>query len=348
MITEIVSKYHSLSKNDPHHRYKSWEHCYSYFSNNRAKLHNEFVFDHASLHLAFYLASWGMLRGSSFLLQKDYKVHLYFLKNVVMNPVNEKYFNCIEKNIIEDRDIAGINNLIKETKRSYMENVKEINGEVTEINVTDTLASKILLGVYGNVPAYDRYFKDGLSLFGINTQFNESSLNELKTFYNENYLEFESLRVKFSHDGIEFTPMKLIDMYFWQVGFMMEQKGMFQQDIKRIAEFAQKYIIADCKDRNPSHQTRVSLNNTVKNPGTAEIREFIQSRLLIAMNEGKKSLDLRSGDIHKNMGLHNCMPSVCNAMVSIPGYKGVIIQDTPSGKSSTKVVRYMLKEPITV
>ncbi|WP_267897277.1 arylamine N-acetyltransferase [Peribacillus saganii] len=34
------------------------------------------------------------------------------------------------------------------------------------------------------------------------------------------------------------------------------------------------------------------------------------------------------------------MPTVCNAMVSIPGYAKTIIQDTPSGKSSTKVVRY--------
>jgi len=31
-------------------------------------------YDYLSLHHAFYLASWGMYRGSSFLLQKDYKV----------------------------------------------------------------------------------------------------------------------------------------------------------------------------------------------------------------------------------------------------------------------------------
>jgi hypothetical protein len=31
--------------------------------------------DALSLHLAFFLASWGMYRGSSFLLQKDYTIH---------------------------------------------------------------------------------------------------------------------------------------------------------------------------------------------------------------------------------------------------------------------------------
>ena len=39
------------------------------------------------LHLAFYLASWGMYRGSSFLLQKDYRVHY----DVVKEILNERY-----------------------------------------------------------------------------------------------------------------------------------------------------------------------------------------------------------------------------------------------------------------
>ena len=36
-----------------------------------------------SLHLAFYLASWGMCRGSSFLLQKDYKVLVPVVEEVL-------------------------------------------------------------------------------------------------------------------------------------------------------------------------------------------------------------------------------------------------------------------------
>ncbi|MFN8487174.1 MAG: hypothetical protein U0350_06240 [Caldilineaceae bacterium] len=69
----ILRFYHEIP-NDPHHRYRSWEHCYKYFQ----KIHlqrQEFDLDLATLNLAFYLASWGMMRGSSELLQKDYKVH---------------------------------------------------------------------------------------------------------------------------------------------------------------------------------------------------------------------------------------------------------------------------------
>ena len=39
--------------------------------------------DYLSLHLAFYLASWGMYRGSSFLLQKDYKVLVPIVEEVL-------------------------------------------------------------------------------------------------------------------------------------------------------------------------------------------------------------------------------------------------------------------------
>jgi hypothetical protein len=54
-------------------------------------------------------------------------------------------------------------------------------------------------------------------------------------------------------------------------------------------------------------------------------------------------IDIRSGDIHKVMGLQNRMPAVCNAMESLGVFRYSIIKDTPSGKSSTKVIRYYLR-----
>lgn len=192
LIGEILSKYHSLSIQDNHHRFKSWEHCYSFFYINYLKLEDDDVFDQGCLHLAFYLASWGMLRGSSFLLQKDYKIHSFFLKDVVMNPENHKFFGENPNSLV---DIEDMERLISETKRAYQENINEINGIKARINVTDTLASKILLGVYGNVPAYDRYFKDALTLFGIRTQFDKLSLKELVDFYNLHQHGFEKIKI---------------------------------------------------------------------------------------------------------------------------------------------------------
>ena len=48
-----------------------------------------------SLQLAFYLASWGMYRGSLFLLQKDYKVHIPVVKEQELK--NQLSFTLITK-----------------------------------------------------------------------------------------------------------------------------------------------------------------------------------------------------------------------------------------------------------
>lgn len=83
IIKSSIEFYNDL-KVDENGRYRSWEHCYSNFIKARGS--QEIDYDYLSLQLAFYLASWGMYRGSSFLLQKDYKVHIPVVKELL----NEK------------------------------------------------------------------------------------------------------------------------------------------------------------------------------------------------------------------------------------------------------------------
>ncbi len=73
-IAKRIASYFGKVSAEPNHRYRSWEHCYRFF---RARPRNEIRsdLDVAALQLGFYLASWGMYRGSSFLLQRDYTVH---------------------------------------------------------------------------------------------------------------------------------------------------------------------------------------------------------------------------------------------------------------------------------
>ena len=49
--------------------YHSWEHCYNFFATRPTN------FDLASLHLGFYLASWGMYRGSAAIRNFDHLIH---------------------------------------------------------------------------------------------------------------------------------------------------------------------------------------------------------------------------------------------------------------------------------
>lgn len=82
LIIKSSTEFYNDLKVDENGRYRSWEHCYSHFIKARGS--QEIDYDYLSLQLAFYLASWGMYRGSSFLLQKDYKVHI---------PASTSYFS---------------------------------------------------------------------------------------------------------------------------------------------------------------------------------------------------------------------------------------------------------------
>lgn len=75
---------------------------------------------------------------------------------------------------------------------------------------------------------------------------------------------------------------------------------------------------------------------------TQEIREYIERLKEIAKSEGKTSIVLRSGDIHKDLNLKNYMPPVCNAMRQCMGPFDTVIHTTPSGNSSTIQIEYVL------
>lgn len=210
--------FHNKLATIENHRYRSWEYCYSFFTKHQTTTDDN-VIDLMCLHLSNYLASWGMFRGAAFLLQKDYKVH----HEVVRLMLNGRYRVLRNTNIREISHnneyinrIFELNQKISEIYRSKTTDFENENGR----NASDTLITKILLGVFGCVPAYDRYFKSGLRSTGITSgQFSRNSVEGLLQFYDQYYDDFEAVRLKISEHGVEYPPMKIIDMCFWQIGF---------------------------------------------------------------------------------------------------------------------------------
>jgi len=203
----------SQMESDQNHRFKSWDHCYFCFLDKNIDKRI------ACLHLSFYLASWGMYRGSSFLLWKDYLIHL---------EVVEKILSCRDLQKIDYEEITGkkiekIFKLVAWIKNWYKENIKEVNGILKDVNATDTLVTKILLGSLGCVPAYDRFFVDGLRSEGISPlTFTPRSYLSVIDFYNKNKTDFDIVQEKISAKaGVCYPVMKMVDMYFWQVGLMI-------------------------------------------------------------------------------------------------------------------------------
>ena len=203
----------------PYHRFNSWQYCYEYFTNNHTKLHDAEVQDTAALHLGFYLASWGMMRGSTELLQRDYKIHLNFIKSIAANPNYHVYYSTSQKKILTEEMIEPLFELIEATRECYREFDSVKNNQQSKMEISDTLVTKILLGVFGNIPAYDRLFVSALKSHEFNSSLNERSVLQIIQFYNSNKDSFTPYLT--DHN----TPMKLIDMYFWQVGFSDSEKS---------------------------------------------------------------------------------------------------------------------------
>ena len=213
-MTDILQKillFHDQLQTDTHHRYKSWAHCYSYFSGNAIDE------DHACLQLAFYLASWGMYRGSSFLLWKDYLIH----REVVRKILTMKQLKSIDFSNSDKQAISDTIEFVAWIKDWYQQNITHVNGKKSIVNVTDTLATKIILGTLGCIPAYDRYFIDGLRTGGIGySSLSKRNFSAVVRFYQSNTPSFNAAQARIQKSsGIFYPAMKLVDMYFWQIGY---------------------------------------------------------------------------------------------------------------------------------
>jgi hypothetical protein len=161
-----------------------------------------------SLDLTDTVASWGMMRGSGQLLQ---------------NSV---------------RGLAPVVKLIAEVSAStweldvhlyadHADEVVDLGGQIRDgfsesnVHASDTLVTKTMLGVFGCVPAFDRYFRIGSGL----RLFSEKSLRSIGRFYEDNQAEIDAAQVPTldfltGNDTERHYPRaKIIDAVFFQNGY---------------------------------------------------------------------------------------------------------------------------------
>ena len=216
LILESSVKFYDTLKKDENGRYRSWEHCYSNFINARDNKNAEL--DYLSLQLAFYLASWGMYRGSSFLLQKDYKIHIPVVKELLKEEYDPLAgIDCVElKREENQRLLENINDFLDEYSSNIRDEVKNIK---VRNQLSSTLITKILMGTLGCVPAYDRYFISGIKKQKVSSgNYNMKSIGQLVDFYEKNIVELENIRKDMKVSGMAYPQMKILDMAFWQIG----------------------------------------------------------------------------------------------------------------------------------
>ena len=219
-IDELISAaqtFYDDARANENGRSRSWEHCYRVFRDARTDPSPDY--DYLSLHLAFYLASWGMYRGSCFILQKDYKVHTPIVEKV-LKPEYDCLFGvaCADLRKLEVQD--SLEKLRKYIAKHFRPIRDEVAGRKVASDVSPVLITKILMGTLGCVPAYDRFFQDGVATYKVTTQeYSLESVRKLAKFYEAHNDRLEEARRGMRVGDLIYPQMKLLDMGFWQVGF---------------------------------------------------------------------------------------------------------------------------------
>jgi hypothetical protein len=167
-----------------------------------------------------------MYRGSSFLLQHSVKQ----LQPAVL------YINTLDKSVwsidvdnYSEENMEIIINIYQEIKKLLISNG----------NADLTLITKILLAVFGFIPAFDKYFcdtfrslSDGMCGF---RKVNKISLGYIHNFYQENKYSIDNLsKSTFTTDfvtekgtNINYPKAKIIDMYgFNEKQYLENGKGI--------------------------------------------------------------------------------------------------------------------------
>lgn len=218
---ELIRMYFEETVKDSHGRYFSWEHCYRAFIENR-DTNDEHIIDHLALHLAFYLASWGMYRGSSFLLQKDYKVHIPVVR-IIQDKKYDPLVGICANDLCKEPNLTLLEEISNRIRACYARELPAVDRKIN--TASDTLITKILLGTLGCVPAYDRYYKESVKKHHVSSgRYNKDSVYCVAKFYCDHEDEFEKLKLELSKRGIEYPPMKLMDMCFWQDAYIHEKR----------------------------------------------------------------------------------------------------------------------------
>lgn len=225
-IDELISAaqtFYDDARADENGRSRSWEHCYRVFRDARTAPSPDY--DYLSLHLAFYLASWGMYRGSCFILQKDYKVHTPIVEEI-LKPEYDCLFGLACADLRDDDVWDQYTNLYNDIADHFWPIRNEVAGRVVKSQVSPVLITKILMGTLGCVPAYDRFFEEGARYFGLEKKtYHEDSLLELADIYEAHNDRLEEARRGMRTDDLIYPQMKLLDMGLWQIGFERDAAG---------------------------------------------------------------------------------------------------------------------------
>lgn len=225
-IRNLINKFKNDKKSNQFGRFASFDYCYNYFYSFRKKpkkLAYKRNIEKSCLHLAFFLASWGIYRGSTAPLQKSIKLYEPLIKALAKNK-SKIYWKI-------DADKYTVKNIKRLQDCAII--IKSELGKNLEKPPSDTLVTKIMLGMFGNVPAFDDNFRRGMGRKNLgypigkfkDGTLSEKSLQNISGFYEAYKNEVFDKKIICTHEfmigthkKVKYTKAKLIDMAGWEMG----------------------------------------------------------------------------------------------------------------------------------
>jgi hypothetical protein len=191
-------------------RYASFDYCFNYFKSHQEEgrlddLVKGDALQLSCLHLGFYLASWGMLRGGTELLKRSIRAYVPVVAELVAAPAH-----------LWTLDVDGYNEGTIKEICAFGEQLRRTLHD----GATDALVTKILLGTMGAVPAFDRNFTRGFRC----STFGPRALWRISQFYRDHADAIEAGRERTldfntGHPTQRlYTQAKVIDMIFFVEG----------------------------------------------------------------------------------------------------------------------------------
>lgn len=193
----------------PDARYTSFDYCFNYFqsffeADRQSELAAPQNLQSSCLQIGFYLASWGMFRGSGDLYKRSVHHYVPLIEAIATAPTELWMTDA------HNYDASAIRMVLSEATRL----AASIGG------MSPILVTKVMLGVFGCVPAFDTNFKAG---FGATT-FGPKSLRRIGDYYESNAAIIERYRVPTldfatgAETDRRYTRSKVIDMAFFVEG----------------------------------------------------------------------------------------------------------------------------------
>lgn len=179
-VPGCLARYLSV-RQDPAGRFASFDYSYNYFQafaerDATSELARPEQLQVSCLQLGFYLASWGMYRGSTQLLRRSLPSLVPALEVIAAAPrqvwdvdVDHYDTDTIDLLLRVGRDLA----------------------DVLPGGQSATLVTKTMLGVFGCVPAFDTYVKRGLGAW----TFGPKALRRVAEFHRDHREAIEQHRV---------------------------------------------------------------------------------------------------------------------------------------------------------